>query len=177
MPRKRQHGGYRQPRNPAPTSGPGALSRRTDTQQPQPQTTAISKQPLANVPLAGSENMQYGDQTRFRNAIAATGLPQRPAPPTPGDARAQMRGVPTGESLLFAPTAFPDQPVTHGADAGPGPGSETLGLPQGNGSLAFKVDMLRHLASLPYAGQETFDLLRRAQDELALSNEAGRPVA
>ena len=28
------HGGYRRPTNPSPVSGPGALSRRTDGQQP-----------------------------------------------------------------------------------------------------------------------------------------------
>jgi hypothetical protein len=34
---------------------------------------------------------------------------------------------------LDAPTQRPDEPITYGVDAGPGPGSEVLNLPQGVG--------------------------------------------
>ena len=34
---------------------------------------------------------------------------------------------------LDAPTQRPDEPVTFGVDAGPGPGAEVLNLPQGVG--------------------------------------------
>ena len=49
------HGGYRRPTNPAPVSGPGALSRRTDGMQPR-----------ATLPDA-----KYGEQQAFQQAQGA----------------------------------------------------------------------------------------------------------
>ena len=51
MAKKRSRGGYRQPSNPAPVSGPGALSARTDG------GAGNSKQPIRRIP-----GQAYGEQ-------------------------------------------------------------------------------------------------------------------
>jgi hypothetical protein len=100
-------GGYRQPRDPAPVSGPGRLSRRTDG-GPQ-QTTQ---------PMTG---MGYGENAEF-NAMQG-GAPLA-ATPSVSNARARSTS-PTGQGgaaavPLFSPTGFPEEPVTAGANFGPG---------------------------------------------------------
>ena len=103
-------GGYRQPRNPAPVSGPGQLSRRTDG-GPQ-QTTQ---------PMTG---MGYGENAEFN---AVQGAAPLAAAPQVSNTRAR-RTSPTGNGAaaapvqLFSPTGFPEEPITAGANVGPGPG-------------------------------------------------------
>lgn len=110
------HGGYRRPNNPAPASGPGKLSRRTDGGPADP------RQPMRELP-----NPDYGEQSTFRAdqqgapMAAAPGVPQAGAMPIqPADL--------SGVVGLDAPSLRPNEPVTAGADAGPGPGPEALGL-------------------------------------------------
>lgn len=103
-------GGYRAPRKPAPVSGPGAHSRRTDTQ------------PKRQLPDA-----KYGEQAEFQAAQAAAPLPTgvnasaSGPPPLP---EAVQRVVPLG-----ADSMRPDEPITAGAASGPGPGLDALALP------------------------------------------------
>jgi hypothetical protein len=113
------HGGPRTPNSPAPVSGPGALSKRTDGPQ------GGGAQPV-RVPTGG----QYGDATQLRQAqqgapLAASQGGSAAAPP-PG----LLAGlnIPTGPNFDAA-TQQPDVPVTAGAASGPGPGPEALGLP------------------------------------------------
>jgi hypothetical protein len=100
-------GGYRRPGSPAPASGPGRLSRRTDG-GPQ-QTTQ---------PMTG---MGYGENQEF-NAIQGGA----PLAATPSASNTRARNSSPADSMgvaatpLFAPTAFPEEPVTAGADFGPG---------------------------------------------------------
>jgi hypothetical protein len=99
-------GGYQKPSNPAPVSGPGALSRRTDgggAGQPQ--------QRLANA--------AYGEQKAFGEIQAGAEMAQ--------SERAPMPQV----TPLSAPTERPDEPVTAGAPMGPGPGPEAMGMSMG----------------------------------------------
>jgi hypothetical protein len=79
-------------------SGPGKFSKRTD------------RQGAKQLP-----NAAYGEQKQFQAEQA--GAPMAKAPNPMADV------VP-----LTAPTRRPDEPVTAGVDAGPGPGSEILGL-------------------------------------------------
>lgn len=95
-------GGYRAPRNPAPVSGPGRLSQRTD---------GIKRQGIAEMPDAA-----YGEQTEMRNIQGAAPMSASPMP----------RVTP-----LDAPTERPDEPVTSGMNLGPGPGRESIGLGDG----------------------------------------------
>jgi hypothetical protein len=97
-----QQGGYRKPENPAPVSGPGALSQRTD-----------------GGPTQGAKympGMPYGQNTYDQQTAApmAAGQPMPPVPPME---------MPTP---LMAPTSRPDEPITTGIDRGPGAGSEVM---------------------------------------------------
>lgn len=109
-------GGYREPNNPAPVSGPGAMSQRTDggpTQsakymsglpygQGQAQMQQQTSAPMAGNPTAAAQ-------------VSANSAAQAPQmPPTIG---------------MFEPTQRPDEPITAGMDFGPGPDSSVLGLP------------------------------------------------
>lgn len=96
-----QQGGYRKPTNPAPVSGPGSLSQRTD---------GGPTQPASYIP-----GLPYGQgQETYSNQVAVK-MAGNPVP--------QM-DLPTA---LLAPTERPNEPVTAGIDRGAGPGSEALG--------------------------------------------------
>jgi hypothetical protein len=129
-------GGYRQPRDPAPVSGPGRLSRRTDG-GPQ-QTTQ---------PMTG---MGYGENAEF-NAMQG-GAPLA-ATPSVSNARARSTS-PTGQGgaaavPLFSPTGFPEEPITAGASFGPGDGPGSPMRPMMMPSR--EPDMLESLAKVaPY---------------------------
>ena len=91
--------GYSQ--NRAPVSGPGSFSARTD-QGP--------GQPIRNLPNAG-----YGEAKDFREI--QQGADMAKARPMPRVTR------------LDAPTERPDEPITSGANLGPGPDRSILGMP------------------------------------------------
>lgn len=104
-------GGYRRPTNPAPVSGPGALSKRTD-----------GKQPRMTLP-----NAQYGEAANFDQIQAGAAIPQAGSlsAPTPQT----LAGVTQGLTPLSAPSQQPGTPVTDGAALGPGAGPSALNLP------------------------------------------------
>lgn len=124
-------GGYQAPRNPAPVSGPGALSQRTD---------GGPGQPVRSLPDA-----KYGENRDFvtqeQGAPMAGTSPAAAMPPVVG---------------LDAPTQRPDEHVTTGVPIGPGAGPEALGPaapPQGGqlSQMLFRfasADMTGALASL-----------------------------
>jgi hypothetical protein len=99
-------GGYRKPSNPAPASGPGALSQRTDGGPTQAATY---------IP-----GLPYGQgQETYNNQTSA------PMAGTPYDS------LPTQPIPLNAPTQYPDEPGTAGINRGDGGGSELLaGMPK-----------------------------------------------
>jgi hypothetical protein len=99
-----EHGGYRRPTNPAPVSGPGAHSRRTDGQ------------PTMDLPDA-----QYGENAAFREAQAGATISNS------GVQQAARQGAQASVTPLGAPSGMPDVPVTNGADLGPGEGAQALG--------------------------------------------------
>jgi hypothetical protein len=91
----------RTPSNPAPVSGPGALSQRTDGGPTQAATY------MSGLP--------YGQgQQNYDNQVAA---------PMAGNPIPQME-MPTP---LMAPTSRPNEPITAGVNIGDGPGSEAMG--------------------------------------------------
>lgn len=102
-----QWGGYRKPTNPAPVSGPGAHSKRTD-----------GKQPAMELPDA-----QYGENAAFQEMQQGAPLPQQGTTGAPASPAGLMQSF-TG---MGAPTQTPDEPVTAGASMGAGPGMEALG--------------------------------------------------
>ena len=134
------HGGQRTPANPAAVSGPGAHSQRTDG-RPQ----------MMDLP-----NAKYGEAANFQ-AIQQGAAMGAPATPTSGGG-----GMPAATPTpLGDPSQSPDQPVTAGANAGAGPGMDTLGLPQDG----FSEDVKKRLGPLlPFLIRKADD--PRASDEL-----------
>ena len=116
------------PSNPAPVSGPGALSQRTDG-------GPADKQPIRDMP--GGE---YGEGKEMQQIQAGADMYAQPgpeAPPMPGG--------------MFDPTGRPTEPITSGVDMGPGPGA----TPAQDDS--FQNDMTvvaRYLPSLRRAAEE-----------------------
>jgi len=103
-----QQGGYRRPSNPAPVSGPGALSQRTDGRQ-------------GARYMAGGE---YGEGQDMMDLQTSAPMSEAAAQPRPRQPRSGRQVVEEGMSPtpLFAPTERPDEPITAGAPFGPGPG-------------------------------------------------------
>lgn len=106
-------GGYRRPSSPAPVSGPGAMSQRTDGGPAQPVRA-----------MTGGD---YGDSQELATLqgsapMAAAAMPQtqgqRATAPQPGAA------LPTP---MGAPTERPDEPVTSGNPLGPGSSTPPTG--------------------------------------------------
>ena len=141
-------GGYRRPNNPAPVSGPGALSQRTDggpATQPQmiaPGGEYGSRQEMQSI--QGGAPMQGG------------GGASTPAPsPIP----------------LDAPTQNPGEPVTAGAPLGPGVGPEAAGIQQDEQATAEQLrPLLRSLeviANLPGSNPQTRSYVRKLRARLS----------
>lgn len=152
------HGGYRQPANPAPISGPGSLSRRTDG------GPADKKQAVAKLPDAG-----YGEQAQFRGI--QQGAPLRKVEPATAPSGAVSASLPLP---LDAPSANPHEPVTAGADAGPGPGPDILGLFDESSVAANDVAyLMRYLPTLqtmadntPHANTSFLALVRHLRSQV-----------
>lgn len=140
-------GGYRKPANPAPVSGPGALAQRTDGGPADTQAA----QYVSGLPYG--EGQALMDTQRSAPMAAA---PSAPAPIVP----------------LNAPTQRPDEPVTAGADAGPGPGMASLGLGQRDmaadqeftAAIASYMPALLHIASRPTTSPETRNVIRQLRE-------------
>ena len=111
-----QWGGRRTPRNPAPVSAPGQLSRRTDGGPQQVQ--------------AEMSGMAYGENMEFDAIQSSAPMSASPSAASP---RARQRSAGAvgrragdlGATPLFAPTERPEEPVTAGAPFGPGDGPPT----------------------------------------------------
>lgn len=140
-------GGYQAPSKPAPVSGPGALSRRTDGQ------------PRVQLPDA-----EYGEQKTYQ-------AQQRAAPAAqPGiDVTAANAPSPVDMSQitpLSAQSQFPGEAVTAGANAGAGPNAAALGLPsqtvtpQTMESLRGMLPTLELMASSPMASDSFRNFVR-----------------
>lgn len=137
-----QHGGQRTPENPAPVSGPGALSQRTDgaaTQAPQV--------------AAGGE---YGERKQMMDLQSGAPMQGGGGPaPTP----------------LGAPSMRPDEPVTAGADAGPGMGSIAAGILGEKQITDERLRPMLHslevMANLPGSNPETRALVRNLKARLS----------
>lgn len=99
-------GGYHPPTKPAPVSGPGRLSRRTDGRQ-------------ASMTLPDAK---YGEQQAFQAAQQAAPMSES------AGGLATQGALPAGPDMsritpMGAPSQLPDQPVTAGMPFGPGAGS------------------------------------------------------
>jgi hypothetical protein len=142
-------GGYRKPNKPAPVSGPGKLSRRTDG----------GPQPVRDLP-----NAAYGEGQQFRDiqSGAPMGSPSSSAPqPAAAPPAGLASVVPFG-----APSQREGEPITAGAASGPGPGMDSLGIarPGNDPSVEYITSLLpvfELAASLPTASPHFRQFVRR----------------
>lgn len=148
-----QHGGKRTPANPAPVSGPGALSKRTDGG------------PTSQPPMVANGG-PYGSRQEMEAIQAGAALQgggggnTAPAGPTAADM------IPFG-----APTQNPGEPITAGAELGPGIGPQAAGITSdSDATLAQLKPLVRSLemmANLPSATAETRAYVRALKARLA----------
>lgn len=137
------HGGPRTPAHPAPVSGPGQLSARTDG-------GPSDRQAMRDIPNAG-----YGEQKAMSEIQG--GAPMAAAP----------QAIPLG-----APTMRPDEPVTAGNPLGAGVGPEAAGvdtrstLQQDAAALKNFLPALEFMANMPDASGSTRALIRRIRGSL-----------
>jgi hypothetical protein len=140
-------GGYQRPSNPAPVSGPGALSKRTDGQ-----------------PIRVPTGMPYGEagaleQLQRSAPLAASPGGNTPVPPGAAPSQGAANVTPFG-----APTQQPATPVTAGAALGPGPGTDALGLPNPPSddmqALMNYLPVLEFMANQPGASAAARNLVR-----------------
>lgn len=141
-------GGYRQPGNPAPVSGPGSLSKRTDGGPGQP----------VRAPSGG----KYGEHQALEQMQQAAPVSASPG----GDVGAPEVADLTADLVGFdAPTQMPDEPVTAGAELGEGPGPEALGLPNAPGDdlrrLVAYLPVFEHMANQPGSSTAARNLVRQ----------------
>lgn len=141
------HGGYRRPQNPAPVSGPGKLSQRTDGRPG-------DRQAMRDLP-----NAKYGEQAANREIQGGAPMAQG------ADPRAAI--VPLG-----APTQRPDEPVTAGNPLGEGPGPEAMGIDtrsleqQDANALTGLLPLLEFMANQPGAAPSSRVLVRQIRANL-----------
>jgi hypothetical protein len=124
-------GGYQQPSSPAPVSGPGSLSKRTDGQ-----------------PVRSPGGMPYGENADFADLQSSAPMAATRSPQTQGQRAASQPGAPS-ITPLGAPTERPDEPLTMGNPMGPGAGPEVLSsLPPREQSLREAQSLKKYLPSL-----------------------------
>lgn len=106
-------GGKRTPNRPAPVSGPGQLSQRTDGGPQQVQ--------------ANMTGMPYGENAEFNTMQSMAPMSASSSAKSPRASAREAKSMGGGMSAtpLFAPTQRPDEPVTAGAPFGPGEGRMT----------------------------------------------------
>lgn len=130
------HGGARTPANPAPVSGPGAMSRRTD-----------GAQPTMELP-----NARYGEAATFRQDQQGAAMSQSGNMPV--DAASSWQGSMdiSGLTGLSEPTQMPDQSVMTMA---PKPPEGTTLDDKTRARLAAAMPVLLQIASQPDADPNT----------------------
>ena len=122
-------GGLQKPASPAPQSGPGALSQRTD---------GGAAQVMRDLP-----NAKYGENSAFRDI--ESGAPMAAAPSGGGGGSARGAGSPPPQPSMDPPPPLtggslnPDEPVTAGASLGPGPNGMMLPAPPQEADTALSV--------------------------------------
>jgi hypothetical protein len=140
------NGGYREPNNPAPVSGPGQLSQRTDGGPQQVQ--------------ADMSGMPYGENAEFNTMQSMAPMSASPSARSPRASARSAKSAGGGMSAtpLFAPTQRPDEPVTAGAPFGPGDGPSA---PQMTGRINYSSLYSRMAMENP--NDDTLAMLALAQ--------------
>jgi hypothetical protein len=102
-------GGYQRPNNPAPVSGPGMYSQRTDG------GPMDNKQPSRYI-----SGMPWGEAGEMNNLANAAPMSQAQSAVDVPKLNLNDIPMPSGMVPLNAPTQRPDEPITSGMPFGPG---------------------------------------------------------
>lgn len=129
-----------------PTPGPGKFSQRTDK--------AVSEA-NRSLPDAG-----YGEQAQYQEQLAGAPMAQDVTGMNFNDLFGNAAGNVTG---LSEPSTMPELPVTDGADAGPGAGSEVLSSTQktANTYMASYLPVLEFIANQPGSSDAARNIVRQ----------------
>lgn len=129
-----------------------------------PQNNPANVNALGGNGQSGQARMDY---TGFGYGQNAALNQQEASAPMAGSTPAPVKQEPV--TNIFAPTTRPNEPVTHGADAGPGAGSEILTLPPMNPNTV--TDNTANMIRAIYLQDPTNEDLRLIVKSL---DEAGR---
>lgn len=145
------HGGARTPSKPAPVSGPGAMSKRTDGQ-----------------PARYVSGMPYGDGQELMTTQQQAPMAGGGAAPQMGPG--QMASLSQATTPITAPTQYASEPFTTGAPVGAGAGPEVLASGGATGpsrtKLMAALPPLMRMAELPDASPELRALVRYLRSQL-----------
>ena len=129
-------GGYQKPSNPAPVSGPGALSQRTDGG---PAQAPMYMPGMKSMGSTGREQMAQQQGAALYKA------------PTSGSAMSSIMDNLPPLTAIDAPTELPDQPIADGTTAFGGAGPEGLNLPRQEDTSIDKQRLMSYLPALESA--------------------------
>jgi hypothetical protein len=155
-------GGYRKPNNPAPVSGPGALSQRTDGGPGDKQAARY----ISGLP--------YGEGQQMMNIQQSAPMAAAPGIESSGMAMAPGMAAPPVVPLT-APSARPNEPVTAGINLGPGPDSSSLRtmstqdvIADDNyrAQIASYLPALLRIAASPNTSPTTRAIIRKIRDQV-----------
>jgi hypothetical protein len=128
-------GGYRKPETPAPVSGPGALSQRTDGG---PSQAPMYMPGMKSMGSTGREQMAQQAGAALYKA------------PTSGMSSNIEKSLPP-ITPITADTQFPEQPITDGTTAFGGMGPEALNIPRQEDTDIDKQRLMSYLPALESA--------------------------
>lgn len=140
------HGGYRQPSNPSPVSGPGRLSKRTDKGQP------------VRVAPGGD----YGDRQDMVALQQAAPLAQTPPPQATPPAPIDTSSL----TPLHAPTEQPGVGLLDNLGQFSQPPSPSSMDPKTRAKMLTYLPTLLWLASQPEASEQTRQFIRQLRSDL-----------
>jgi len=129
-------GGYQEPSNPAPVSGPGALSQRTDGG---PSQAPMYMPGMKSLGSTGREQMAQQQGAALYEAPSATG------------GGSMIESNLPAVTPITAMTALPDQSIADGTPAFGGMGPEALNLPLQEDTDLDKQRLMSYLPALELA--------------------------
>jgi len=114
------------------------------------------------LPISTASNQQYGMRLAQQKSQQAVPMGESPVS-APQQTKPTVR--PGSLTPLTAPTARPNEPITAGANFGPGPTAMGAGIPMMPSQGAMAIDELRQIAQI-FPTDDLLDLLDTYGNEL-----------
>ena len=116
------------------------------------------------LPITTASNQQYGMRLAQQRAQEAVPMGQSPTT-VPSPVQQRPRTAPGTLTPLTAPTERPNEPITAGANFGPGPTALGAGIPMMPSQGAMAIEELRQIAQI-FPTDDLLDLLDTYGNEL-----------